>query len=97
MVGANRWAVMGELRGAPEPTLDEIIARLSPVDLIVIEGFKGGTHPKIELRRGGTPLDPDKCPNIVAVAENGGTFDPDDIEDIAAFVLDHVSLTAIRA
>ena len=90
LVGANRWAVMGELRGEREPTLDETIARLSPADLILIEGFKGGAHPKIELRRGGDPLDPATCPNIVAVAGDGGTFDRDDIKGIAAFVLDRV-------
>ena len=87
LVGANRWAIMHELRGAPEPTLDETIARMSAADLILIEGFKGGAHPKIEVRRGAGPLDRRECPNILAVAGDGGRFGVDDVEAIAEFVL----------
>lgn len=47
----HRWALMHELRGAPEPTLDDLLARLSPVDLVLIEGFKRDRHPKIECWR----------------------------------------------
>ena len=87
LVGANRWAVMNELRGAPEPTLDEIVARMSPADLILIEGFKGGSHPKLEVRRGTAPLDPSQCPNILAQVGEGRRFNAEDIEAIAGFVL----------
>lgn len=48
---AQRWALMHELRGAAEPGLRELLARLSPVDLVLIEGFKRGAHPKIEVHR----------------------------------------------
>ncbi len=48
---AHRWALMHELRGAQEPGLPELLARLSPVDLVLVEGFKRGPHPKIEIFR----------------------------------------------
>lgn len=47
----RRWALMHELRGAAEPNLQQIIAKLSPVDLVLIEGFKRERHPKIEVHR----------------------------------------------
>src|SRR5205823_13433433 len=56
----HRWALMHELRGAPEPSLDELVRRMSPVDLVLVEGFKRHPHPKIEVYRGsvGKPLLP---------------------------------------
>lgn len=47
----DRWALMTELRGAAEPSLDELVARLDPHDLVLIEGFKGEAHPKVECHR----------------------------------------------
>lgn len=47
----RRFALMHELRGAPEPGLAELVTRLSPVDLVIVEGFKRGPHPKIEIWR----------------------------------------------
>ena len=91
VVGSGRWAVMCELRGAPEPSLDEMVARLSPADIVLIEGFKREPHPKIELRRGGEPLGEAECANVVAVAEAGGALDPDDIEAVTALVLDRAA------
>ena len=49
---ASRWALMNELRGAPEPTLAELLRRLDAVDLVIVEGFKRDAHPKIEVHRG---------------------------------------------
>jgi molybdopterin-guanine dinucleotide biosynthesis protein B len=46
-----RWALMHELRGAPEPALPELLAKLAPVDLVVVEGFKSEPHRKIEVHR----------------------------------------------
>ena len=46
-----RFALMHELRGASEPKLPELLARMSPVDLVIIEGFKAGPHRKIEGHR----------------------------------------------
>jgi molybdopterin-guanine dinucleotide biosynthesis protein B len=51
IVSGTRFAVMHELRGAPEPTLDEILPRLAPCDLVLIEGYKREPIPKIEVRR----------------------------------------------
>jgi len=67
---ANRWALMHELRGAAEPELPELLKKMSPVDLVVIEGFKSKPHPKIEVLRkanGKPPLFPDD-PAIAGVA-----------------------------
>jgi molybdopterin-guanine dinucleotide biosynthesis adapter protein len=51
IVGGERWAIMHELRGADEPSLEEIIARLSPCDLVLVEGYKREGHAKLEARR----------------------------------------------
>src|SRR5579872_3663215 len=47
----NRWALMHELRGAPEPRLPELLRKMSQVDLVVVEGFKSEPHRKIEVHR----------------------------------------------
>jgi molybdopterin-guanine dinucleotide biosynthesis protein B len=46
-----RWALMHELRGASEPKLPELLAKISPVDLVIVEGFKSEPHRKIEVHR----------------------------------------------
>jgi molybdopterin-guanine dinucleotide biosynthesis protein B len=51
IASANRFALMHELRGAPEPELKDLIGKLSPVDLLIIEGYKTAPHPKIEIWR----------------------------------------------
>lgn len=51
IASANRFALMHELRGAPEPALQDLVARLSPVDLLIIEGYKTAQHPKLEIWR----------------------------------------------
>ena len=69
---ARRLAFIEELRGAPEPSLAEILGRMRPVDLVVVEGFKRGGHPKIEVHRGerGTPLLAAEDPAVAAVASD---------------------------
>src|SRR5437868_12062197 len=47
----QRFALMRELRGAPEPALAELLGRLAPVDLVLVEGFKRDAHPKLEVHR----------------------------------------------
>ena len=72
IVSERRWALMNELRGAPEPGLDELVPRMTPVDLLLVEGFKHHPHPKIEIYRpalGKPPLHPDD-PYVVAVASD---------------------------
>jgi molybdopterin-guanine dinucleotide biosynthesis adapter protein len=51
IASANRYALMHELRGAPEPSLHELLAKLSPVDLVVVEGFKAARYRKLEIFR----------------------------------------------
>lgn len=51
VASANRWALMHELRGEQEWTLQQLLEKLSPVDLVIIEGFKSGHHPKLEVHR----------------------------------------------
>jgi molybdopterin-guanine dinucleotide biosynthesis protein B len=70
IVSSQRWAIVHELRGEPEPPLAEILDKLSAVDLVIIEGFKRHAHPKLEVYRAviGKPLlhPDDDC--IVALA-----------------------------
>lgn len=66
----RRWALLHELRDEAEPELPELLARLSPVDLVLVEGFKAHPHPKIEVFRpalGRAPIWPGRD-DIVAVA-----------------------------
>lgn len=67
---AHRFALMRELRGAPEPSLVELLTRLAPVDLVLIEGFKREPIPKIEIHRPaiGKPLLHPDDPSIQAIA-----------------------------
>ena len=53
VASANRFALIHELRGAPEPSLAELVARLALADIVVVEGFRHGAHPKIEIFRPG--------------------------------------------
>ena len=72
VVSERRWALMHELRGAPEPGLDQLVPRITPVDLLLVEGFKHHPHPKIEVYRpslGKLPLHPDDR-YLVAVASD---------------------------
>jgi molybdopterin-guanine dinucleotide biosynthesis adapter protein len=66
----RRWALMYELRGAPEPSLEELVGRMAPVDLLLVEGFKRHPHPKIEVYRRslGKPLLHLDDPFVVAIA-----------------------------
>ena len=97
----ERWALMHELRGAPEPKVEDLIARLAPVDLVLIEGFKRAPHPKIEAHREemGDPLMAGENPTIRAVASDIShipvdvpVFDLDDIRGIADFILAETGL-----
>jgi molybdopterin-guanine dinucleotide biosynthesis protein B len=94
VASARRFALMHELRDEAEPTLPELLARLSPTDIVLIEGFKRDPHPKIEIHRpdlGKSLLQPDDD-WIAAIASpsrvsNAVPWLPlDDIGAIAAFV-----------
>src|SRR3979490_1469239 len=91
---ARRWALMHELRGASEPRLPELLARMSRVDLVVVEGFKREPHRKIEVHRAanGKPLLFPDDPGIVGVVADIAvkttlpTVHLDDIEAVAAMM-----------
>jgi molybdopterin-guanine dinucleotide biosynthesis adapter protein len=70
---ANRWALMHEMRGEGEMALDALLAKLSQVDLVLVEGFKKQAHPKLEVYRVvvGKPLLHPEDQNIVAIASDG--------------------------
>jgi molybdopterin-guanine dinucleotide biosynthesis protein MobB len=98
---ARRWAIVHELRDEPEPPLDALLARLSPADLVVVEGFKLFPHPKVEVHRRerGTPLLAREDPTIVAVASDEPlpglpvpVLDLDDVPGIAALILERLEL-----
>ncbi|MEH2491741.1 molybdopterin-guanine dinucleotide biosynthesis protein B [Bradyrhizobium sp. AZCC 2230] len=95
VASSNRWALMHELRGAPEPRLPELLAKLSAVDLVVVEGFKREPHRKIEVHRAANDkplLFPDD-PGIVGIATDAAvetrlpTVHLDDIEAAAVLLL----------
>lgn len=102
IVSGRRWALMHELRGEEEPKLADILERLAPTDIVIVEGYKRENHFKIEARRTNakdrTPLAPSD-PSIVAVAadhpqanETLPVFDLDDIASIADFIERRVGL-----
>jgi molybdopterin-guanine dinucleotide biosynthesis protein B len=70
LLGHQRWALMHELRGTAEPPLDELLARLQRCDLVLVEGFKGGDFPKLEVWRAapGLPTLWPRWPGIAAIA-----------------------------
>ncbi|MEL6520323.1 MAG: molybdopterin-guanine dinucleotide biosynthesis protein B [Pseudomonadota bacterium] len=100
LASRNRWALMHELRDAEEPHLADLLARLSPVDLVLIEGYKTGPHPKVEAHRAetGSPLIAPNDPLIKAVASDSQVdvavplFDLNDTVAIADFILAEVGL-----
>ena len=85
---SQRWALMHELRGAAEPRLPELLAKLSPVDLVVVEGFKREPHRKIEVHRAANAkplLFPDD-PGIVGIATDAAietTLPVSHLDDVA--------------
>ncbi|MCR9124537.1 MAG: molybdopterin-guanine dinucleotide biosynthesis protein B [Rhodobacteraceae bacterium] len=100
LASGRRVALMQELRGAPEPTLSDLLARLSPVDLVLVEGYKRGAHPKIECHRAvtGQPLIAPGDPSIRAIASDvplgidRPVLNLDDTVAIAGFILSEVGL-----
>ena len=101
VASANRWALMHEHRGAPEPDSAELIRHMSPVDLLLIEGFKRENHDKLEIYRAanGKPLLASEDSRIVAILSDGPppqakvpVIDLNDIAAIADFIIRHCGL-----
>jgi molybdopterin-guanine dinucleotide biosynthesis protein B len=101
LVGASsRWALVHELRGEAEPALVDLLKRLSPVDLVLIEGYKREPHPKVEIHRAsvGKPLMHPDDPHIVAIVADTPlpqarvpVIDLDDVERIVDAMLKHAA------
>ena len=98
LISDQRWVLMHELRGAPEPTLDAQLRLLEPCDLVLIEGYKAAAVPKIEIHRpshGKPPLWPEN-PHVVAVATNAEIDCPlprlplDEPAKVADFILEYL-------
>jgi molybdopterin-guanine dinucleotide biosynthesis protein B len=91
---SRRWALMHELRGAAEPRLAELLKKMSPVDLVIVEGFKREPHRKIEVHRAANQkplLFPDD-PGVVGIATDTRvetrlpTAHLDDVAGVAALL-----------
>ena len=97
VVSDRRWVTMHELRGEPEPSLEDQIERISPCDLLLVEGHKHHPLPKLEVWRSenGKPLLHREDGHIVAIASDIALetklprFDLDDYDDIGDFILSY--------
>jgi molybdopterin-guanine dinucleotide biosynthesis protein B len=100
LASRNRWALMHELRDEDEPSLGDLLKQLSPVDLVLIEGYKRDRHPKIEAHRKetGQPLIAPEDETIVAVASDTSVaidrpvLDLNDTASIVNFIAQHLEL-----
>ena len=103
---ARRWAILHELREEPEWDLAALVKKISPVDLVLVEGFKRDKFPKLEIHRiaNGKPLLHTEDPHIVAVASDSAVpaarvpvVDLNDIELIADLLLKHAVPAEVAA
>lgn len=100
LASRNRFALMHELRDEAEPSLQMLLERLSPVDLVLVEGYKRDGHPKVEAHRAatGNPLIAPEDDTVRAVASDAPldldrpVFDLDDTVGVADFILSEVGL-----
>jgi molybdopterin-guanine dinucleotide biosynthesis protein B len=97
---ANRWALVHELRGDAELTLEALLDKLSPVDLVLVEGYKRQPHPKLEIYRAslGKPLMHPDDPAIIGIASDQPlpaaripVIDLDDVEQVTEFLIRHAA------
>lgn len=104
VVSRHRWAVISELRDDLEPSLDEMLAKIDPCDLVIVEGYKRDGHDKIEVRNldNDRPKLSDEDETIVAVAANGTVtdcpvpvYDRDNIFALADFVCGRTGLIEV--
>jgi molybdopterin-guanine dinucleotide biosynthesis adapter protein len=103
VISKERTAIIHELRGAEPPSLAEVLDKLQPCDLVIVEGYKRDGHDKIEVRNISLnhPNLAGHDPTVVAVAANGAVngmgvpvFDRDDVSALVAFILKHVGLVS---
>ena len=110
LAAPDRFAHLRETGDDGEPPLDRLLARMEPVDLVLIEGYKRGGHDKIEVRRGAgkAPLLAAADPTVVAIASDRPVpaaaslgravpvFDIDDVAAIASFVISHCAVAGLN-
>jgi molybdopterin-guanine dinucleotide biosynthesis protein B len=103
VISPSQWELAGKLMIDPAPTLDDVVQRLGPADLVLVKGFKRAGIPKIEVRRQATatcePIAPND-PNVIAIAADHAiesatvpVFALDDIAGISDFVLNAAKLS----
>jgi molybdopterin-guanine dinucleotide biosynthesis adapter protein len=100
VTSSRRWVLMHELRGEAEPAFEEQVKRVSPCDLLLVEGFKHAPIPKLEVwrKQTGEPLLHPNDPHIVAVASDAKVqtklplLDLNDVDGIAQFILKTLEL-----
>ncbi len=101
LASSARWALLHEIRANPEPGMDELIGRMAPCDLVLIEGFKRHRHPKVEVYRAanGKSLLCREDPTVLAVASDQPlpdvpvpVLDLNDVSAVADFIVDHCGL-----
>lgn len=107
VASARRWALVHELRAEAEPGPAALLGKLAPVDLVIIEGYKGAPHPKLEVHRAavGMPLLAPGDPAIVAIASDGPlpaapvpVLDLDDVDAIVELLISRAApLEAVLA
>jgi len=106
LASSQRWVLMHENEGGAEPALADLLARLLPVDLVLVEGYKRDAHPKIEAHRVATgqaligPDDPtvravasDRRAGLPGMGWHGAAFDLEDAAGIADFILADLGLS----
>ena len=102
VVSRHRWAIIHESREDAEPTLEDILSKLAPCDLVIVEGYKRDTHDKIEVRnlQLAHPRLAGDDTTVIAIAANGAipdapvpVFDRDDVSALASFIERHTRLT----
>jgi len=105
ITGGKRWALMHEIREKAEPSVADLMRHMTPVDLLMIEGFKNDDHPKLEVFRAATgkPLLCRQDPRIVAVASDAALegleipqLDLNDAPAIAGFIIEYCGLQGAR-
>ena len=100
VASARRWALVRELRGEDEPSLAALLRRLSPVDLVIVEGFKAEPHPKIEVFRAANGKPPlfGRVPNVRAIASDvplpGAPLPILHLDDVAGIAEEAIGLSA---
>ncbi|MCA3554287.1 molybdopterin-guanine dinucleotide biosynthesis protein B [Aestuariivirga sp.] len=102
VVSRHRWAIIHESRTEAEPTLEQILCKLAPCDLVIVEGYKRDSHHKVEVRNLelAHPELAGDDPTVVAIAANGPidnapvpVFDRDDVTALAHFIETYMELT----